>query len=304
MPTTSSSAVVQDALLGMAWSLWAELGMSGWERRHAAWEVDPEALIVLTAALGDTDARLRDESLDWCIRNARYVSAVRLRRMLRDEDPAVRAAFGPYAATVRAHAPVNWPSDGAPWPYRPTGKSRPADLGRPALIALRTRALFGTGARAEIVRAFVRTPDRTHAAADLAEVAGYTKRNVEHELHALRAAGLLASTTVRGQIRYSLARADAVLAFVGARPEWSPRWGPIVRVLLAGLRLLTTADDPDPRVRAVEARRLVRALEPDLTRSGLVPPLGVEGLDAWNALDRWLVGTASALAAGDPSALL
>lgn len=254
--------------------------------------------------LGDADARLRDESLDWCIRNARYVSAVRLKSMLRDESPPTVAAFGPYAATVRAHARVNWPSSDVPWPYRPTGKSRLADLGRPALIALRTRALFGTSARAEIVGAFVREPDRTLTAADIAEIAHYTKRNVEHELQALRLGGMLTSANVRGQIRYRPARADVVLAFIGARPECSPRWSPIFRVLLAGLRLLTTMGSLDRRVRAVEARRLARTLESDLLRSGLARPIDVEGPEAWDALERWLGDIASTLAVGDPRILV
>ena len=300
---TECSASLRDALLSLAWSLWAELGVSGWDRRHATWEVDPEALIVFTAALGDSDPRLRDESLDWCIKNHRYISAVRIRNMLRDEPPPVRAAFGPYAATVRAHARVNWPSSDMPWPYRPTGKSRLPDLGRPALIKLRNRALFGTSARSEIVGTFAMSPDRALTAAAIADDVYYTKRNVEHELHALCLAGLLVAHSVRGQLQYRLARADVLLAFVGARPERSPRWNPIFRILLAGQRLLAGAAFPDRRVRAIEARRLVRSLEADLTRGCLVLPVEIVGLDAWDAFERWTGHAASALAASDSSIL-
>src|SRR5262245_61784017 len=78
MPTTRSSAAVTQSLIDLAWSLWAELGVSGWTRHHADWNVDVEALIILTAALEDADPRLRDESTDWCIRYARFVSSARL----------------------------------------------------------------------------------------------------------------------------------------------------------------------------------------------------------------------------------
>lgn len=297
------SAGLDDALRGLAWSLWAELGVSGWGRRHADWEVDPEALIVFTAALGNGDPRLRDESLDWCIQNHRYVSAVRLRNLLRGEPPRVRAAFGPYAATVRAHARVNWPTTDAPWPYDRTGKSRLSDLTRPSLTTLRHRALFGTSARAEIIRAFSASPHQALTAATLAEGAHYTKRNVEQELHSLRLAGLLAGTTIRGQLYYRLARAEALLAFTGARPDHSPRWDRVFRVLLDGLSLRTQADRLDPRVRAVEASKLVRGLEPDLFRAGLMPPAHVADPGAWDAFDTWIRATASRLASGDASVL-
>jgi len=38
--------------------------------------------VVATATLVRLDARLRDETLDWCIANHRFVSAVRLRNSL------------------------------------------------------------------------------------------------------------------------------------------------------------------------------------------------------------------------------
>ena len=65
--------------LDLAWSLWTELGVSGQRRRHSEVGVDLEPLIVATAYLSRFDARLRDESLDWCVLNVSYVSSDRLR---------------------------------------------------------------------------------------------------------------------------------------------------------------------------------------------------------------------------------
>src|SRR6266571_6829970 len=85
----------------LAWSLWTELGASGQRRSHSNVGVDLEPLIVTTAYLSRFDARLRDESLDWCVLNVSYVSSERLRNFLRTVDEDLRQAFGPYSATVK-----------------------------------------------------------------------------------------------------------------------------------------------------------------------------------------------------------
>ena len=60
-------------VVDLCWGAWSELGVSGWSRTHVTWAIDPEPLIVFTA-IADLDPRLRDEALDWCIRNSRHVS--------------------------------------------------------------------------------------------------------------------------------------------------------------------------------------------------------------------------------------
>src|SRR5438128_8988025 len=67
MSKTSSSEQIREHILDLVWSLWAELGVSSWIRRHQQWAIDPEPLILFTVQIGDADRRLRDEALDWCI---------------------------------------------------------------------------------------------------------------------------------------------------------------------------------------------------------------------------------------------
>jgi len=55
MPSYSDD--VRDLVLGSLWSMWAEFGVSGWERHHHDSALDLEALIVTTARLGHRDAR-------------------------------------------------------------------------------------------------------------------------------------------------------------------------------------------------------------------------------------------------------
>src|SRR5262245_31492145 len=104
---TSSS--LREELVGLAWSLWAELGVSGWERHHRMWFVDPEPLIVFTAWLGDDDARLRDEVTDWCLAFGTWVSATRLANLLEGATETEKERFGELAATVAKHSKmIRW----------------------------------------------------------------------------------------------------------------------------------------------------------------------------------------------------
>jgi hypothetical protein len=304
MSPMSHSDRFRQALLDLAWSQWGELGVAGWIRCHADWAVDPEPLILFTAALGEGDPRLRDESTDWCIRYGRYISVARLRNLLRDGPSSVRAAFGEYAATVNAHAALRWPEATHPRNYRPTGRSKLGDFTRPALIALRLRAMFGVSARAEILRTFVAEPRACLSAADLAAEAGYTKRNVEKELDSLRLAGLLVGAAVRNQLRHRLARPQSLLSFVGERPASFPRWSPILRVLLNSLDLFTRAEALEPALRAVEVRRTVRMMADHLAQASLESPdPRPTGPAVWAAFEQWALRTASMLADGSTEVL-
>src|SRR6267142_2309248 len=94
--------------LDLAWSLWSELGVDGMRRRHDWQEIDLEPLIIFTSYIGNSDSRLRANSIDWCIANARFASAFRLRNLAEQSSAAMRGPFGRYAATVKAQAKVPW----------------------------------------------------------------------------------------------------------------------------------------------------------------------------------------------------
>src|SRR5439155_306022 len=94
---------LREHVLNALWSQWHELGVAATvPRRHSDDVIDPEPLIAFTATHGDLDPRLRDESIDWVLRYATYVSKARLKNVLRDwgliDDPLYRE----YAATLNA----------------------------------------------------------------------------------------------------------------------------------------------------------------------------------------------------------
>jgi hypothetical protein len=190
MPTSKRGSTLADHQLGLMWGAWVELGVSGWQQTHANWAIDPEPLIIATAALEDTDPRLRDEALDWCIYNWRYVSRVRLRNLVREQPKSVRESWGPFAATVSKHAGVTWPVATRPFTYKTTGKSSLESMEQPSRAWLRLRGMFGLGARTEILRFFL-SGHRRATAGMIAQRAGYAKRVVADECELLEKAGVV-----------------------------------------------------------------------------------------------------------------
>ncbi len=292
------SEQMQEHALDLAWSLWAELGVSGWRRVHSSHSIDPELLILFTSFLRDADPRLRDESIDWCISYGRYVSAARLKNLLATDTPEVNVAFGEFAATVNAHSGLRWPGPTQPRRFQRTGRSEVPDFRRPSLIVLRVRALFGVGARAEIVRAFVADPSMSLSAADLAAEVGYTKRNVAEALDALRMAGLLEAVPVRNQLRYRLARPAELVSLLRELPSSFPRWRSIFRIIERLLQTAQRGENLTPTVRAVEAAKLLHDLEGDLRAVAAPGPAVDRDQDQWGGLERWAVDITRAWASG------
>ena len=147
MPSSGSS--LQGALLDLAWIQWAALGVDATVKRDEA-VVDPEALVALTAELGDADARLRDLSTDWCVAYGRYVNGSRLKQVCRElGTPA--DAIGEYVATVAASGGPSWPMATQPRPeYKRRGKARMDTATSLARLRIRLRAAVGVNARADV----------------------------------------------------------------------------------------------------------------------------------------------------------
>src|SRR5260370_8374308 len=108
------------------------MGVDGAARRHDWQAIDLEPLIIFTAHLGGADSRLRASTIDWCITNARFASAFRLRHLAERAGAATRAAFGRYSATVRAHAKAPCPGEGDPLTLFPPERLRPPDFPPPS----------------------------------------------------------------------------------------------------------------------------------------------------------------------------
>lgn len=292
MPTSSHN--LERALVELAWSHWTALGVSGWRlssRGAGARDdvaIDPEALILLTAALGSVEPRLRDEATDWCVAFGRYVSKVRLKNLLRF-DVADQSAFTGFAATVNRHAHAGWPDAGArPRAFEPTLRSELVVRGAASTIRLRARLVFGVSARAEIVVLLASDPDRGSSASDLAERASYGRRNVVEALDALVRVGIVREIEARGARRYALADRGILQPLLGPIPSSLIVWGGAFKACSIALRTLQTYDRASPLVRSVEAAKAAELIGTELQLSELSAPEPppTRG-DAWDGLGPW-----------------
>jgi len=281
-----SGSALQTALLNRAWTQWAALGVDATAEPDDA-VVDPEALIALTAALGDADARLRDLSTDWCVAYGRYVNGSRLKQVAR--ELAVPAdAIGEYVATVTAAGGPAWPMATRPRPdYVRRGKARMASASG-ARLRIRLRAAFGVNARADVLAALLAASPREVTVAELARATRFTKPNVASAVDALVLAGLVKARVGTNERRVWLAPKEAVLPGLRPpvpQPDWVARFGVALEVFrFSALAGMSTT------VRAIEARRLIERLTDRIQAEAMpTPNLGATGGEFANAFDRWLV---------------
>lgn len=294
----ASLSELREHVIDTLWSLWHELGVAATvPRRHSDDFVDPEPLIAFTATHSDLDARLRDESIDWVLRYGTYVSRARLKNVLAVWGLLESTLFREYAATVNAHGGAGWPASGAkPLAFKPRSRSLLEDLGRPSLLSLRIRAIFGVGARAELIRAFMSRPHEAMTAADLSAETNYGKRNVLNELEPLRFAGIVKSVRAANADRFSLTKLHQIEALLGPLPERFTRWTQTFGVLHV---LLEAVDRPAKRSdlqKSVEAARLLEAHKELFASADADPPKLPSGVAAWPAFLDWAVRYAKATA--------
>jgi hypothetical protein len=300
-------ATFAEQAVALAWGAWTELGVSGWNSTHGDWAIDPEPLIVFTAWLHDRDPRLRDEATDWCIRNWRHVSRARLRTLVGDAEDDDR--WGEFAATVSAQSGVTWPGSGLARAYQVTGRSTLPPLSRPSLAWLRLRAMFGLGARSEILRCFLAQPDTPiKSVAALATETGYTKRNVSDECEMLERAGLLAQRAKTNRFYYSLARRAELEALIGELPNIRPHWGPVLNIARQLLTLEEAAHAVSAKTFPIHIRKTLSAVEHDIVELDIDADFSdIHGHDLWPAvqefgsrtLAQWSIGNWGEALQGD-----
>jgi DNA-binding transcriptional ArsR family regulator len=285
MPPLASS--LEEAILQRAWVQWVALGVDATADRDDD-VVDPEALIALTAELGDTDARLRDLSTDWCVAFGRYVNGSRLKQVVRELRIA-DDAIGEYVATVAAAGGPTWPMGTRPRPgYRRRDKARLDSAASRPRLRVRLRAAFGVNARADIIAALLDASPGGLNAADLARTTRFTKPSIASALEALVLAGLVIARPVGNERRFSVAPDVPLLP--GLRPPISqPDWVARFAVVLEVVRFLRR-DLRSPTVLHIEGRRLIESLADRISTERMPMPPGDADPESFAiAFDRWVV---------------
>lgn len=187
----------------------------------------------------------------------------------------------------------------APWNVRFSEKSRAPSLDQPALIGLKSRALFGVSARADVITALLDWPAPDFGAADVVFV-GYTKRNLADALDNLADAGPFYSRRVGNRLRFSWRKRRELGWLLDPVPKNIPRWPPIVRVLAGFVDLLARVDGKSERLRIIESIKEFERLRDDLLMIGWAPPRSTPNVSLqWPVVAEWMLSKARDLAVVD-----
>lgn len=292
----SPSQRLRELAIDVGWRQWATLGISA-DRDQAQQSntvIDPEALILFTAVLGDADPRLRDESTDWCIRyGTRLISKSRLKNLRRSALGA--DLIDEYLSTVNASSRTRWPvggTDAASRELRSSAKSRLPKLRESApLLRLHLRAIFGVTARAEVLLGFLTTrPHGRFLTASEFAFAAYSKRNIALVLDDLALSELLSERQLGNRLGFRLDRFSELSQLVpAANTATFTRWDVRLRVLSNLLLFATRTEAKQATVRSVEAVRFADDSYADLCLLDLSPPAVENPEEYWDIFVDWAV---------------
>lgn len=189
--------------------------------------------------------------------------------------------------TVGEHVAVKWPYATEPRRFTVTGRSVAPQLDQPSMVWLRLRAMFGLGARAEILRHVLVLDDDQSSIAAISAATSYTKRNVAEECETLEQAGVLRVRTVGNRFHYSLAKRTELEAFVGTMPAYRPNWTAMLNVAGQLVDLEAATVTSSSRTRSVHARKAIDAIAGDLDELRIeLPGSHVAGPELWTEIQR------------------
>lgn len=285
-------------LVDLAWSLWNELGVAGTNRQHENCLIALEELIILTAVIAESDPCLRDEALDWCSRYHHFVSISRLRTLVKKYGEPVYVPFSAFAITLNSIAQSKWPifSDVKPLSIKPSGKSKSPHCEASALLGLRLRALFGVGARADLLTFFLTQKKSVFTASDTIEI-GYSKRSLADLLDNFVESGFFVTSVVRNQRKYEFVKCEQLKALVGNIPKVAPPWSRILEVLIFLRTNLQQSERHSITTKVVLIRSVLTLLENSLRAINLTAPLlQPDPNQYWESFTKWLLENVNALA--------
>lgn len=261
-------------LLNLAWSLWTELGVAGVKQNHSNVLILIEELVIFTSVLTEIDPRLRDESLDWCSQFYRFISISRLKSLMKDFEELAREPFSTYASSLNNISKANWPVfiDTPPLKINLSHKSTLRPQTSSALLNIRARSLFGTGARADVVTFFLVHPNADFSIAQVVET-GYSKRNLAEVLDDLYFGNLLDRFQQGNQHRYRLNKNSPLFQMLNPIPKCAPSWHLVFKVLLTLRACIHRIENYSESTKVVELRNCLKEHEKSLQKLGLIPPL-------------------------------
>lgn len=265
------------ALARVAWRQWTGIGVTG-RISPATAPVDPEALIVLTARLGNHDARLRDAAIDWCVAAGHLVNGSRLTRVASEAGLRSDRDFQQFLATVEHAGGPAWGARGvAPAPHSARGKVSLSSLAGDARLLLRLRASVGVNARADILLRLL-ADDEAVAIPDLVAATHFTRTNIDKTLAVLGLAGHV-EVISSGERGRKVRLADSSPFRAWGRPA-SPvyNWPDLFDMAMRSVEIVQIADQQPDAVFGIEARSFIERWHKTLVDAHIPsPPTSMTG---------------------------
>jgi hypothetical protein len=181
----------------IAWAQWSTLSpLAVAEKQREPWSIiDPEALLLLSLSLMQTEGRLSDLLISFARAHASLISVQRITSLVKDFPERTEGLLSQFAVQLVSLGDKRWvkhiKSETVSWP-----STRPKDFGPirltegPALM-LRLRAGFGVGAKADLL-AFLLGMHGTGASLPVLSIAtGYTERTLRRATDDMVLAGLI-----------------------------------------------------------------------------------------------------------------
>lgn len=203
----------RSAAINACWHQWSALGasVSSRSKRRLAAIIDPEALLLLTAAFQEEERRLTDVLSWWATVGSNLVNTQRSRSFLaqfpRDLQPRI-AAFAQTAyesgdkrwqrlASVRGNKKTPSPSaQREKQTRRVKGPSEPS-LEEPAVVLLRIRAGFGVSVKSDILAVLLGLHGSIVTVRRIAQALGYSKMAITVAAQAMAKSKLIEKTADR-----------------------------------------------------------------------------------------------------------
>lgn len=264
-PVARARRAAAEAVAATAWEQWGVLGFhtDGLGDVRGSYLIDPEALLVLTLDAVRHEPRL-DQALSWwAARGSARISLPRVDYVLRLVDADLTSEVGAFGARLwgAKNASGSWIRrareaglEATDPPERVKGRVIPMH-NWPATALLKTRAIAGVGARADLIAYLAARGPRPSTLTQMEKALGYSRSSLRSGCEDLAHVGV-ATLGIDGPIHYTFRPGVIDLGDVA---PWR-FWPQIVAFLIGAARWGDGLADPTPFLLGVEARALYETL--------------------------------------------
>lgn len=278
----------------LVWGQWRTVGAPAASGRKARSIVDPEALLLLSLYLADSERRLVRLASWWAKAGARLLSAQRVKNLLREyAHGGLHELVGGFAQLALEQA------NDVRWRTLAKGGAHPAprakDLGatpaftEPAALLLRLRVGFGVGLKADALTFLLGCHGGKQTVKQIGAATSYNVGSVRRAVEEMAAARLVSAWRTAPASYSAEVDAWSELLGLGEEPPLWRYWAAVFPLVVAVLEWAKgSSRAATPYVRSSQARDLAERHRAALALTGVSTPdpahyVGEEYLEAFGA---------------------